>query len=77
MTQRGRKTSTKQPAFTTSQPAASPDPTRAISNRHHASIIETPNGRYTRAQWRKLSAYERHWMKRERFLWPADMRKDA
>jgi hypothetical protein len=70
MAQRGRKGLAKNPLF---KPRASSDPTRAISSRHHPAVYETANGTFTRAQWRKLTAYQQFWMRRSKALWPPDM----
>jgi hypothetical protein len=71
--QRGRKTPTKQlSAMARDQVTTSPQP-RANGTAPRKSDIETPNGRYSRREWRAMSEFDRYWAMRAKFLWPADM----
>jgi hypothetical protein len=68
MTKRSKQSATARRPRTTSRAR------RATHKSLEADFITTPNGSFSLDEWLKLSEFERYWMKRERFLWPADMR---
>jgi len=83
MTKRSKQTraTSTSPRTTSPQPrATSPRPRatgRVFAANPSRCFISTPNGDFTLEQWLALSEFDQYWLRKDKILWPADMRKDA